>query len=81
MNRSNVLLTSINKFYEIPENCDILTQILNKSGGISLRNLEWFITNYSKKNNLTYKTCDGKIVQMTLLMRGSRWRSAVALLV
>ena len=42
-------LDSIKQY--IPENRNILTQILNKSGGISLRNLEWFITNYSKKNN------------------------------
>jgi hypothetical protein len=26
-----------------------------------LRNLEWFITNYAKKNNTTYKTTDGKL--------------------
>lgn len=51
----------MDSFYSVPENRNILTQILNKSGGISLRNLEWFITNYSKKNNLTYKTGDGKM--------------------
>jgi hypothetical protein len=62
MNKSNILLNSIDSFYEIDENRIILKQILNKSGGISLRNLEWFITNYSKKNNLSYKTGDGKII-------------------
>ena len=34
--------------------------ILDKSSGISLRNLEWFITNYAKKNHTTYQTEDGK---------------------
>tara|TARA_B100001113_G_scaffold278946_1_gene233624 strand:- start:2333 stop:2740 length:408 start_codon:yes stop_codon:yes gene_type:complete len=61
MNKSDRLLISMDSFYSISENRNILTQILNKSGGISLRNLEWFITNYSKKNNLTYKTGDGKM--------------------
>ena len=61
MNKSDRLLISMDSFYSVPENRNILTQILNKSGGISLRNLEWFITNYSKKNNLTYKTGDGKM--------------------
>jgi|TARA_X000000368_G_scaffold193005_1_gene152218 hypothetical protein len=61
MNKSTILLHSIDTFYEQENNRDILNQILNKSGGISLRNLEWFITNYSKKNNLSYKTGDGKI--------------------
>ena len=60
MNKSAILLTSIDTFYNIPENRATLLEILNKTGGISLRNLEWFITNYSKKNNLTYKTGDGK---------------------
>ena len=39
----------------------MLLELLDKSGGISLRNLEWFITNYSRRNNLSYKTNDGKI--------------------
>ena len=49
MNKSAILLTSIDTFYNIPENRATLLEILNKTGGISLRNLEWFITNYSKK--------------------------------
>ena len=51
MNKSAILLTSIDTFYNNPENRATLLDILNKTGGISLRNLEWFITNYSKKNN------------------------------
>jgi hypothetical protein len=35
--------------------------ILDKTSGISLRNLEWFITNYAKKNNTSYTTTDGKL--------------------
>ncbi len=60
MNKSDILLTSIDRFYKTPENRATLLQILNKTRGISLRNLEWFITNYSKKTNLSYKTRDGK---------------------
>jgi len=60
MNKSDILLSSINTFYSVPENRNMLLELLNKSGGISLRNLEWFITNYSKKNNLSYTTSDGK---------------------
>ena len=71
MNKSNILLNSIDSFYEIDENRTILKQILNKSGGISLRNLEWFITNYSKKNNLSYKTNDGKIFSVHCAYKSS----------
>lgn len=61
MNKSTLLLNSINHFYEIPENRKVLKELLDKSSGISLRNLEWLVTSYSKKNNLNYKTKDGKI--------------------
>ena len=71
MNKSNILLNSIDSFYEIDENRIILKQILNKSGGISLRNLEWFITNYSKKNNLSYKTGDGKLLSVHCAYKSS----------
>ena len=71
MNKSAILLTSIDTFYNIPENRAILLDILNKSGGISLRNLEWFITNYSKKNNLSYKTNDGKIFSVHCAYKSS----------
>jgi len=60
MSRSNTLLDSINSFYEDPKNSNHLFDILEKRGTVSLRNLEWFITNYAKKKNLTYKTTDGK---------------------
>ena len=71
MNKSAILLTSIDTFYNIPENRATLLEILNKTGGISLRNLEWFITNYSKKNNLTYTTKDGKIFSVHCAYKSS----------
>jgi hypothetical protein len=59
--RSDALFESIEKFYNSdPKNADILKDILTKKKGVSLRNLEWFITNYSKKKNIQYTTKDGK---------------------
>lgn len=60
MSRSNTLLDSINIFYANKMYSDQLLDILDKKGTVSLRNLEWFITNYSKKQSLSYKTLDGK---------------------
>jgi hypothetical protein len=61
MSQSNILLDSINKFYMISENAECLENILlEKRGNVSLRNLEWFITNYAKENQLSYTTIDGK---------------------
>lgn len=61
MNKQDILLTSINNFYSEDKNRTTLLNILDKSSGISLRNLEWFITNYAKKNQTTYKIGDGKL--------------------
>jgi len=61
MNKTSILLSSINQFYKEEPNRNKLLTILNKSGGISLRNLEWFITNYAKKNNTSFRTSNDKI--------------------
>ena len=61
MSKSTILLTSINNFCNEEKNRTKLMNILDKTSGISLRNLEWFITNYAKKNNTTYTTQDGKL--------------------
>ena len=71
MNKSTILLSSIYNFYTVPENRATLIELLTKSGGISLRNLEWFITNYSKKHNLSYETNDGRIFSVHCAYKSS----------
>ena len=61
MSRSETLLNSLHDFFSEEANARHLHDILDKRGGISLRNLEWFITNYSKNKNLTYTTKSGKM--------------------
>jgi hypothetical protein len=59
--RSELLLESLTKFYEEPENSTKLKDILTtKSQGISLRNLEWFVTNYAKNRHVTYNSPTGR---------------------
>ena len=60
MSRSDILFESIQNFYIDEKNSQYLYDILEKRKGISLRNIEWFITNYSKKKNLTYTMDNGK---------------------
>ena len=52
--RNNILMISLNKFYENPENLKKFNKILNGDSKISLRIIDWFVTNYSKKNNTTF---------------------------
>lgn len=59
--RSELLLESLTRFYEEPVNFEKLQDILTtKSHGISLRNLEWFVTNYAKNRHVTYVQDSGR---------------------
>ena len=55
-----VLLYSLKQYYDIIENKNKLLNIINNND-ISLRIIDWFVTNYSKKFNTIYeiKTADG----------------------
>ena len=57
-----LLLESLRKFYENNYNKNKLLSILSNDKKISLRSIDWFITNYSKKNNtyyIVYETNNG----------------------
>ena len=50
-----VLLCSLKNFYSIQKHADQLKEVLdNPDNPISLRSLDWLITNYSKKKNISY---------------------------
>jgi len=56
------VIRRLESFYT-PERIEKLREILSsKTGGVSLRILDWFVTNYSKKNNISYITKSGKHV-------------------
>ena len=52
--KQELLLISLDKFYKIDNNRKILMDILSGEKRISLRIIDWFVTNYSKKNNIQY---------------------------
>lgn len=43
------------EFFQVQTNVDILFGVLEKKIGYSLRILEWFVTNYCKRNLVEYK--------------------------
>jgi|TARA_B110000208_G_C11745430_1_gene421551 hypothetical protein len=49
-----LLLESLHTFYRKEYNRDKLLSILHDEKCVSLRSIDWFITNYSKKNNTYY---------------------------
>ena len=49
-----LLLESLHLFFNNTYNRDKLLSVLSDDKCISLRSIDWFITNYSKKNNIYY---------------------------
>ena len=70
MSKSDILLSSLSKFYEVPENRDQLAAILGRTGP-SLRRLEWFVTNFSKTQHVTYTAPNGKMFTVHVAYKSS----------
>lgn len=71
MNKSDLLLASIHKFFEIPENREKLFDILGRGRGPSLRRLEWFVTSYAKMNHFSFTAPNGKIFTVHVAYKSS----------
>ena len=52
--KQELLLVSLNNFYKNESNKINLMNILNGEDKISLRIIDWFVTNYAKKYNINY---------------------------
>jgi hypothetical protein len=65
------VLHRLEKFYAEGERLATLQSVLGGKTPISLRILDWFVTNYSKQNNISYVTSAGKhvIVHLTYKSR------------
>lgn len=48
----DLLMASLSKFYNTKNNINIIIPIIEGKSDISLRLIDWFVTNYSKKNNI-----------------------------
>jgi len=50
------VLHRLQKFYDNSKNLDSVRKILNGESDISLRLIDWFVTNYAKQYNISYMT-------------------------
>ena len=53
-----LLMIPLTKFFCQKNNIERLKEILDGVGDVSLRLIDWFVTNYSKKNNVMYNLKD-----------------------
>ena len=61
---TNILLQSLDKYYNNGKNMEQFNDYVNGDKKISLRIIDWFVTNYSKKYNVfyeVYKTPSGEL--------------------
>lgn len=72
MSKETFLLASLTKFFDEPENKQKLHAILgDKGSGPSLRRIEWFVTNYSKNNHVSYTAPNGKMFTVHVAYKSS----------
>ena len=61
--KQSLLMDSLKTFFLEKKNLDTIMPIINGDSKISLRVMDWFVTNYSKKNNISYLiNNNGKII-------------------
>ena len=53
--KKDLLMQSLINFFATKETLDKVIPIITGKSKISLRILDWFVTNYSKKNNISYE--------------------------
>ena len=59
ISKVDLLMKSLSKFYAIETNISILLPIVQGTSKISLRVLDWFVTNYAKKYYTVYEQTSG----------------------
>ena len=52
--QNELLLNNLLKFYNKDDNIDKILPIINGQSSLSIRIIDWFVTNYSKKNYVIY---------------------------
>lgn len=55
LSKSDLLLESLKKFYKNTGNKELILPIVKQQTTISLRLLDWLVTNYSKENDIHYE--------------------------
>tara|TARA_B100000686_G_scaffold257723_1_gene269835 strand:- start:1097 stop:1660 length:564 start_codon:yes stop_codon:yes gene_type:complete len=68
----DILLESLKKYYIEGKNIDKLLKIIESDNKISLRIIDWFVTNYSKKNNIYYIIYKGYDGEKTFKKEGNQ---------
>lgn len=61
--QNDLLLNNLLKFYKTDNNLDKILPIINGQSKLSIRIIDWFVTNYSKKNFTIYNVENNGIIR------------------
>jgi len=61
--QENMIIKSLEKFYEDVNNINLFVPIISSESNISIRLIDHFVTKYSKNNKVTYKLKEGDTEQ------------------
>jgi hypothetical protein len=65
----NLLMMSLSKFYNVKTNINKVLPLIEQRSDISLRLVDWFVTNYAKKNNTVItKQLNGNIIHFNVYL-------------
>ena len=65
----DLLMMSLSKFYNIKSNLNKVIPLIEQKSDISLRLVDWFVTNYAKKNNTVItKELNGNIIHFNVYL-------------
>lgn len=67
--KQDVLLRSLQNFYEDAANFEVFKSVLDPGTRVSLRVLDWLVTNYAKKRNIVYQVVLKTRVDDTVVVR------------
>jgi hypothetical protein len=71
MSKNQILLKSLDEFFSDDKYFMELRDILSHNSGISLRNIEWFVTNYAKDKRTTFTTPTGTNIDVHIAYKSS----------
>ena len=69
---NSILLNSLQLYYADNKTSSKLLEILKEENKISLRIIDWFVTNYSKKNNIYYTIFETSTKKKTFVCENNK---------
>jgi hypothetical protein len=61
--QENMIIKSLEKFYEEEQNINLFIPIINSESRVSIRLIDHFVTKYSKNNKINYKLKENEVEQ------------------